>query len=378
MTETTSIKLINPFNDITPQVYAESNNVNDFSAISIGGFGDNGLKADKSGMWFGSRKFADAPFKVDMSGNLTANSVSITGGIVKYGKVSFTDVSHAGYYLGPEGIYFGTAADGKKIKFDIAAGTFVISGITLSWGDVSGTGKPADNATVGATFGVNIAGGSTGSNYVNNNGYITTITGNSITTGTITVGSSSVGLTVNSGGDILMNSEDGYSFSSILFRRGSSGWSMSYVGTGGGGYNSGELLIEPQDNGQTFSIGSYGLTTVGIYTHLAVYGDVYVSGSSSFGSIRPRSNSTYNCGSSSYLWANVYTLNLSLAGGNYINYTGGFIQSNSQFRVVGSINITGNITLENYASFTVKDSGGTSRTLTCQYNSTLGKYILST
>jgi hypothetical protein len=51
---------------------------------------------------------------------------------------------------------------------------------------VSGTSNaPANNATVGAIFGTNISGGSTSTNYINNNGYLTTVTGNSITTGTM-------------------------------------------------------------------------------------------------------------------------------------------------------------------------------------------------
>lgn len=61
-----------------------------------------------------------------------------------------------------------------------------ITGGTVNWSTVSGTANaPDDNATVGAIFGTNISGGSTGTNYVNNNGYVTTITGTSITTGTL-------------------------------------------------------------------------------------------------------------------------------------------------------------------------------------------------
>jgi hypothetical protein len=46
--------------------------------------------------------------------------------------------------------------------------------------------------------------------------------------------------------------------------------------------------------------------------------------------------------------------------------------------VAGSVNLTGNLVLSNYASITVDDSGGTARTLTVKYNATLGVYILST
>ena len=43
-----------------------------------------------------------------------------------------------------------------------------------------------------------------------------------------------------------------------------------------------------------------------------------------------------------------------------------------------SVNLTGNMTFENYASISIKDSGGTARVLTVQWNATLSKYILST
>lgn len=45
--------------------------------------------------------------------------------------------------------------------------------------------KPEDDATNGATFGANIYGGSSSTNYINNNGYMTSITATSINTGTM-------------------------------------------------------------------------------------------------------------------------------------------------------------------------------------------------
>ncbi|MBU2025578.1 MAG: peptidase G2 autoproteolytic cleavage domain-containing protein [Patescibacteria group bacterium] len=69
-----------------------------------------------------------------------------------------------------------------------ATGTFgsvtIVSG-SISWATVTGSGKPADSATVGAQFGVNISGGGTGYNQIGNNGYVTYISGNSIVTGTL-------------------------------------------------------------------------------------------------------------------------------------------------------------------------------------------------
>jgi len=94
--------------------------------------------------------------------------------------------------------------------------------------------------------------------------------------------------------------------------------------------------------------------------------------------IAPITSGQGNCGLSSQYWANVYTNNLTLSAGKYLNYTSLKIQCNSDFKTVGSINLTGNMVFENYASISIKDSGGTARVLTVKLDATVGKYILST
>lgn len=42
------------------------------------GFGGRVLRVDRNGIWLGSEKFADAPFKVDMNGNITATSLDLS------------------------------------------------------------------------------------------------------------------------------------------------------------------------------------------------------------------------------------------------------------------------------------------------------------
>lgn len=49
-----------------------------FGAVGVGS-GSKVFRVDESGMWLGAAKWADAPFKVDMDGNLTATSLTITG-----------------------------------------------------------------------------------------------------------------------------------------------------------------------------------------------------------------------------------------------------------------------------------------------------------
>lgn len=380
------LNLINPFTDIIPPVYNNNYLNTDYDKFSMGGGGENGLKADEQGLWFGSKSFATAPFKVDMLGNVTMNSLVVTGGTMKYGKISFSDTTNAGYYIGNSGIFMGNAGDTKSIKYDISAGTFVIKGITLSWADVSGSGKPADNATVGATWNSNISGQPSDAS-ITNPSYITStkITSTTIESPTITAGTitgSTIQTNVATYPYVKINASGiTVSGTSILTFITSGGTSCGYIG--GDATNGLEMS---NSSGSIYLYGRYGveiLASASDYVYIsgqqielsaANGGDITVDG----GNIRPYSNAGANCGDSTHLWTNVYTYNLSLSGGNYINYTGGFIQSNSQFRVVGSINLTGNMTFENYASLTIKDSGGTSRTLTCKYNSTLGAYILST
>ena len=122
MTEEKVIKIINPFTDIESIPLEQQNSRNDYEQWSMGGGGANGMKADRQGLWFGARFFADAPFKVDMSGNVTAASLTLTGGTIKYGKTSFSDSANIGYYIGNDGIYFGSASDATKFKFNISTG----------------------------------------------------------------------------------------------------------------------------------------------------------------------------------------------------------------------------------------------------------------
>jgi hypothetical protein len=86
------------------------------------GSGDRSIKANSEGMWAGARLFADAKFSFDPDGNVVMASATIIGGTVRYGKTSFTDSTHAGYYLGAEGMYFGAAGDSTRLKYTLATG----------------------------------------------------------------------------------------------------------------------------------------------------------------------------------------------------------------------------------------------------------------
>jgi hypothetical protein len=49
------------------------------------GTGDKSFKVDDSGIWLGANKFADAPFSVDMEGNISATSLDLSTYISKSG-----------------------------------------------------------------------------------------------------------------------------------------------------------------------------------------------------------------------------------------------------------------------------------------------------
>ncbi|MFA5395915.1 MAG: hypothetical protein WC346_07910 [Methanogenium sp.] len=68
-------------------------------------------------------------FKIDAkAGTIEAASLTLTGGSISFQKTSFTDSANPGYYIGPEGIYFGSASDATKLKFTIATGSLEYAG----------------------------------------------------------------------------------------------------------------------------------------------------------------------------------------------------------------------------------------------------------
>jgi hypothetical protein len=99
-------------------------------------------------------------------GSLSAITVN-TGGLtvsdyIKSGATNLTEGT--GFYLNSSGYFRAGTAGGARIQYDSsglaiynASNTAILStGGQLLWGAVGGDGKPANNATVGATVGVNV------------------------------------------------------------------------------------------------------------------------------------------------------------------------------------------------------------------------------
>jgi hypothetical protein len=73
-------------------------------------------------------------------GGWTIGATTLTGGglyldslgVIRYGKTSFSDTTHAGYYISTDGIYIGATGDVSKLKYTIADGSFDFVGTVSS------------------------------------------------------------------------------------------------------------------------------------------------------------------------------------------------------------------------------------------------------
>ena len=75
--------IVNAFNDIPDNPLQDSDSLHgkdyldNISALQVG-FGARSFKSDESGIWLGANVFADAPFSVDMQGNVIASSATFS------------------------------------------------------------------------------------------------------------------------------------------------------------------------------------------------------------------------------------------------------------------------------------------------------------
>lgn len=114
------------------------------------------------------------------AGGAAVNADDITADGTTYKRYSGTEKSKL------SGIESGADVTGSHTAAAISGQGSLATQNSADWSSqVAGAGKPADNATVGATFGTDISGGGSGTNQVGNDGYITIISGGIITTGTL-------------------------------------------------------------------------------------------------------------------------------------------------------------------------------------------------
>lgn len=75
------IKIINPYDDVEYIDLEPEDSGEDLTRVRSlqVGFGSRVLRIDRQGLWLGAERFADAPFSVDMDGNMVATSLDLSG-----------------------------------------------------------------------------------------------------------------------------------------------------------------------------------------------------------------------------------------------------------------------------------------------------------
>ncbi len=76
-----AIKIINPYEDIEYIDLEPEDSGEDLTRVRSlqVGYGSKVLRIDQDGLWMGAKRFADAPFSVDMNGNMVATSLDLSG-----------------------------------------------------------------------------------------------------------------------------------------------------------------------------------------------------------------------------------------------------------------------------------------------------------
>ena len=148
MAATDTIKIITPYTDIPYAELPVSEDANqDFTRVRSlqAGFGSKVFRLDKEGLWLGAETFATAPFSVDMLGNVTASSITLTGYVATGGAAA--DVNAGATTITGTQITTGSITASKmnvsslsSISANIGtvtAGT--ISAVTISGSTITGT-----------------------------------------------------------------------------------------------------------------------------------------------------------------------------------------------------------------------------------------------
>jgi len=94
----------------------------------------------------------------NFSGSITGANITIAGtGYARAGKTSFTDSTHAGWYLGntTEGVYFGAASDTSYIKYDISANTISMNCNLLATSKIFTSSNQSFDASLVASSALN-------------------------------------------------------------------------------------------------------------------------------------------------------------------------------------------------------------------------------
>lgn len=310
------------------------------------------FNANESGIWLGAKKFANAPFKVDMYGNLTATLATITGLVV-------------GTNVG-----IGTAQTAGQVT--------TIIGNTITTGYISALGLQ-----VGTQIGLGTAQSAS---------QVTTIIGNTVTTGFVNALSITAGSVAAE--NITGTTISGKTITGSTLTTASSGQRVVLTSTLAQFYNSSNTLIA-----QTYASGSSYLIK-GSQNDSSVYLDSGYSGTISFASngslianmsgslstFSPASNGGLDLGKSDYQWNYLYLLSQFVFRGIYqpVTYCGyvigtGNYNANNSFSIsnpsTGNYTITHNFGTTSYSTqataLRASGSGAYIAKITAQNSNTL-------
>lgn len=129
--------VINAFNDIPDRPLQDSNNLHgqdyldNISALQVG-IGSRSFKSDESGIWLGAHKWADAPFSVDMNGNLIATLATISGAITA-ATVDIGGADATSFHVDIDGNLWSGHAAFASAPFKVSsAGALVATSVTIT------------------------------------------------------------------------------------------------------------------------------------------------------------------------------------------------------------------------------------------------------
>jgi hypothetical protein len=294
-------------------------------------------------IWSGGVKFIEdtvvySPIIAGVNGyfkeSIRIGDLGVGGVIRSYGKAAFNNAA-AGFWLeksAAEKVYFELYCDANNYfrvntntgKVEIGGDIVMSAGSSVTWAQISGAGKPADNATVGATWGVNLSGQPLDTaifnSYLANGSYSggTFISGTTIYSPVIVAGS----FTAKSGSDIvaIMNSAgitvNGQQFT-LYDAAGTTKY--GYIGGYAGYYNI-----------ATYNSRNMLLDATGGYIYCA-------------SPVVPLNDNSYSFGRYNYRWGNVYSMSFSFDNTYSISYSDSKIQLNTHSKVTGKFYATDTI-----------------------------------
>lgn len=270
-------------------------------------------------------------WRIDGAGNAEFNNLTLTGGVINYGKTSFSDSTHAGYYISSAGFYIGAASDTTKLKYTLATGLFdfigtvssrstatlassinssgnlvtdvinarldssaktILAGFTFGASDYSGAvnaGTVTWNTTTGAITGgsgvVLYRGGIVGVNAGSTTFSIDATTGAATFAGTLSAAAGTLGaLSIASGGNIRMGQTD--------YNTGTGFWLGDKSGTAKFSIGDGTANNSLTWDGTTLKVNGSAITNSDIYGS-GVDGTFTLDGTNTYASFFSKSGSNY-------------------------------------------------------------------------------------